>query len=275
MKLLDGKKIAEYKLYGLLDDIKVLNKQLALAVILIGDDPASHLYVKLKEKKAKEVGIELRKYIFNAESKEEEILECIEFLNGDEDTQGIIVQLPLPEKFDQNKIVNSISSKKDVDGFHTENQELFLNNEELIYPVFPKAIMTLVKEAELDLSEDKKAVVVGRSDVFDRVMTHALEREGFVSKFVKYDDVDNNLDLIAKADVVVSACGVPNLLKGEMFKDGAVVIDGGISKVNDATVGDVDQESCLKKDISLSSVPGGVGPLTIACLLGNVYELGK
>ncbi|MCK4635711.1 MAG: bifunctional 5,10-methylenetetrahydrofolate dehydrogenase/5,10-methenyltetrahydrofolate cyclohydrolase [Candidatus Moranbacteria bacterium] len=275
MKLLDGKKIADKKVDVLAEKVSTLNKQLALAVILVGNDSASHLYVKLKEKKAKEIGIELRKYIFNSRSDEKEILDCINFLNNDEDTQGIIVQLPLPEKFDQNKIVNSINPKKDVDGFHAENQKFFLNDEEIIYPVFPRAIMTLVKEIKFDFSKTKKAVVIGKSDVFDRVMTHALDREGFTSQFIKCDTVEDNLDLIFEADVVVSACGIPSLLKGEMFKDGATVIDGGISEIDNKTVGDVDRETCLKKNIFLSPVPNGVGPLTIACLLENVYKLGK
>lgn len=275
MNLIDGKKIAETKLDTLFEKLSELNKQLALAVILVGDDPASHLYIKLKEKKAKEIGIELRKYVFDAESDEKDILDCISFLNNDEETQGIIVQLPLPEKFDQNKIVNFIVPEKDVDGFHEKNQDLFLEDKEFVYPVFPRSIMTLINNAGVDFNEDKKAVVIGKSDVFDRVMTHALDREGFSSQFIKCDDVENNLNFIAEADVVVSACGTPNLLKGDMFKDVAVVIDGGISEVNNKTVGDVDQKSCVKKEVFLSPVPGGVGPVTIACLFENVYELEK
>lgn len=275
MKFINGKKIAEKKLVILKEKVAKLKKELALAVILVGNDPASHLYVKLKEKKAREMGIELRKYIFDEKTNEAEILTCLDFLNQDEETTAIIVQLPLPKKFDQNKIVNFIDPKKDVDGFHSENQKLFLTGEETIFPVFPLAIMTLIRSVDSDFSSKKKAVVIGKSDVFDRVMTKALEKDGFEAEFIYFELVEENLKKIQEANVVISACGISNLLKGEMFKNGALVIDGGISESNGKVVGDVDQVSCENKEIYLSPVPGGVGPVTIACLLENVYELGK
>jgi methylenetetrahydrofolate dehydrogenase (NADP+)/methenyltetrahydrofolate cyclohydrolase len=273
MKLLNGTQLANKKLDLLANQVRRLEKQPALAVILIGDNPASHLYVSLKEKRAKEVGIEIRKYVFPVDADEKEILTCLDFLNNDLDTNGIIVQLPLPTKFSQTRIIKAIDYQKDVDGFHPQNQELFLNDEEKIYPIFPLAIITLIRESQIKADRNKFAIVIGKSDIFDQVMTKALEKEGFSAEFIFGEKVDKNLTKIKKADVVVSACGIPNLLKGEMFQTGAVVIDGGISKVKNKTVGDVDQKSCLKKDILLSPVPGGVGPLTIACLLESVVKL--
>lgn len=273
MKVINGKKVAEKKLSELKSKIAKLNKNLSLAVILVGNDPSSHLYVKLKEKKARELGIELRKYLFNTETDESEIMTCLNFLNQDDETDAIIVQLPLPKKFDQNKIVNLINPKKDVDGFHSENQKLFLKNKEIVFPVFPLAILTLIKSLNLTFSS-KKAIIIGKSDIFDRVMTTALEKEGLESEFIKFNLINKNLKKIKEADFVISACGIPNLLKGPMFKNNAVIIDGGISKIGKIVIGDVDQKSCKNIDIWVSSVPGGVGPVTIACLLENVYKLG-
>lgn len=274
MKLIDGKKIAEKKLTELKEKINNLNKELSLAVILVGNDPASQLYVKLKEKKAKKIGIELRKYIFDENTKESEIITCLNFLNQDNETNAIIIQLPLPKGFNQNKIVNLINFKKDVDGFHQKNQKMFLNDEKTIKPVFPSAILSLIKSLNLNLKL-KKAIVIGKSDVFDRVMCKALEKEGCYAKFVKFNKTNENLTEIKKADIIVTACGIPNLLKGNLFKNNAIVIDGGISKFNGKVVGDIDKESCENKNIWVSPVPGGVGPVTIVCLLENVYELWK
>jgi len=278
MKLIDGKKIASHKLVGVKEIVGQLNVEPALAVVLVGDDSASHLYVKLKEEAAKKIGIEVRKYVFAKNVEKKNVEDTINFLNSDKDTHGIIVQLPLPGTLDTDEIIGLISPDKDVDGFHKINQEKFLNNELCAYPVFPRAIMDLV-DSEIEDLNGKNIVILGKSDVFDRVMTHAFEVEGadveFLSCVDKRDFSTNEQTKINQADVIVTACGKKDMLSCDLISDGTVVIDGGISKDGDKTVGDVDMTECGDRDIVISPVPGGVGPMTIACLLENVVELTK
>ncbi|MEA3322678.1 MAG: bifunctional 5,10-methylenetetrahydrofolate dehydrogenase/5,10-methenyltetrahydrofolate cyclohydrolase [Patescibacteria group bacterium] len=278
MKTIDGKKIAAKKLLALKDEINEMEAEPTLAVILIGDDPASHLYVDHKEKAAKEIGIELRKYLFDENVVREDVKASIEFLNSDPETHSIIVQLPLPEQLDTDDIVGLIDPDKDVDGFHPINQKKFLNNEECIFPVFPRAILSLIESEEKNIA-NKKAVVIGKSDIFDNVMTHALAIDGAETQFIsseKNDPFNDHInDVINAADIIVTACGKPNMISCDVISDDTIVIDGGISKVNGKTVGDVDTTECEKRKITISPVPGGVGPVTIACLLENVVELAK
>lgn len=278
MKKIDGKNIAAQKLLAVQEDIEECGLEPALAAILIGDDAPSHLYVKLKQKAAKEVGIELRTYIFPSHISRDDIATSITFLNQDPDTHGIIVQLPLPDHLDADDIVGLIDPNKDVDGFHRENQEKFMSDHSAIYPVFPGAIMALIESCHVTLAQ-QKAVVLGRSDVFDRVMTHALEHAGVKTQFIAcaHTGVLSHAqkDIINQSDIIVTACGVPGILSCDIVHDGAIIIDGGISKVAGKTVGDVDMVSCNGRDVTISPVPGGVGPVTIACLLENVVALTK
>ena len=275
MKVIDGKNIAAKKLLAIKDVIEENALEPTLAVVLVGDDPASHLYVKLKEKAAKEVGIELRKYVCEAHTSREAIAQSIDFLNRDPDTHGIIVQLPLPSHLDADDIVNMIDPTKDVDGFHKINQENFLADRECVYPVFPGAIMSLIDSCDEDV-QGSSAIVLGKSDVFDRVMTHALVQRGCNTRFIGcVDGKEFNArekDLINGADIIVTAIGMPHMLSCDLIKDSAIVIDGGISKVGDKVLGDVDRAHCDDRDIAISAVPGGVGPVTIACLLENVVR---
>ncbi len=278
MKKIDGKKIAANKLIQIKETVEQIGIEPALAVLLIGDDPASHLYVKLKEKASKEVGIELRKYTFNKDVSQAEIEKAIDFLNNDKDTNGIIVQLPLPSHLNVDEIIGFINPDKDVDGFHKINQDKFLNNKKCIYPVFPNAIMSLI-DSELNDLENKKVTIIGKSDVFDKVMTHAFKVEGASVEFIScLDKVKFNTkekDIINKSNVIIIACGQKNLLSCEYVSDNTIIIDGGINKDENKTIGDVDLKNCNDRDIVISPVPGGVGPVTIACLLENVIELTK
>jgi len=278
MKLIDGKKIAANKLTVIKDIVGQLNVEPALAVVLIGDDPASHLYVKLKEKAAKNIGIELRKYTFDKDVSREEIQNAITFLNEDIDTNGIIVQLPLPEHLDTDEIVGYINPQKDVDGFHKTNQEKFMNNQLCVYPVFPRAIMDLV-DSEVSSIKDKKVTIIGKSDVFDKVMTHAFEVEGADVQFISCIDRDKlnikEQSIINDSDIIVIACGMRHILSCDFVSDGTIIIDGGINENDGKVVGDVNTQECKDRKIIISSVPGGVGPVTIACLLENVVELTK
>jgi methylenetetrahydrofolate dehydrogenase (NADP+)/methenyltetrahydrofolate cyclohydrolase len=238
-----------------------LEEKPELAVILIGNDEASRLYVDLKEKKAKEVGIEFHKYLLSENDKQEDVFALIEILNNDPQISGIILQIPLPDKFETEKIISSISPLKDVDGFSAKGKLL---------PVFSMAIMKLIESSGKDLG-GKSAVVVVNSKEFGENMSKVLQEKKISAQWIFSNDLEKNLDKIKSADVVVSAVGKAGIINGEMLKDGAVVIDGGISKLGKKVLGDVDFSSVKERDIFLSPVPGGVGPVTIACLLSNVY----
>jgi len=218
----------------------------------------------------RKIGIEVSTYKFLPLEKEAAILSAIELLNQDEEINGIIVQLPLPDGFDTQKIISAIDPQKDVDGFHPSNVKEFISGDGKIIPVFPQAISLLIKSSGEKL-DGKKAAIVANSDEFGRIMQAMLGRENIASQYILAKNISSNLGNIKAADIVVSAVGSPGLLKGEMFKDGAIVIDGGIEKIGKKVVGDVDFASLEDKNGFLTPVPGGVGPVTIACLLENVY----
>jgi methylenetetrahydrofolate dehydrogenase (NADP+)/methenyltetrahydrofolate cyclohydrolase len=270
MELLYGKNVAKEITDQLKVDIFSRDKKPGLAVILIGENAASEIYVALKEKKAREIGMHFFCFNFPQTVSQDEIIEKIISLNNDESICGIIVQLPLPESFDTKKIITSIAIEKDVDGFHPENAQLFLNSRETIVPVFPQAIMCLI-ESSKEILENKKAVVLANSIEFGEIMTTMLNRKMIASKYILASDFTTNLKAIKDADIVVTAMGSPELLKGSMLKDGAIIIDGGIEKIGARVVGDVDFSSTKALNGYITPVPGGVGPVTIACLLKNVF----
>lgn len=263
MKLLYGKPIADDILNRLKNDISLRDEKPGLAVILIGNDQASHLYVSLKEKTAREIGMNFFRFDLTENVSENEILDLIQKLNADEKVYGIIVQLPLPSGFDSGKIISKINPKKDVDGF-------FAKNEKDLQPVFSRAIM-LLAESSGENSKGKKAIVIANSDDFGKIMTAALEQKNVLAAYFLAKDISENISKIREADIVVSAVGSHGLINGQMLKEGAIVIDGGIEKVDGKVMGDVDFVSTKDKKGFISPVPGGVGPLTIACLLENVY----
>jgi methylenetetrahydrofolate dehydrogenase (NADP+) / methenyltetrahydrofolate cyclohydrolase len=260
--ILDGKKLAEEILLQL--QTKITNDGLkpGLAAILIGDDPASEIYVRLKEKAAQRVGITFHKYLSNKscyqEIDEYELKEMLRFLNQDPATDGIVLQLPLPKRFNQSEIIKLISPKKDADGF---------NGGAIIPPTVASAI-ELLKSINKDLSE-KKTLVIAKSDIFTNGMENWLDSE------LKIKNIKQETSIPADSntyDIIIIALGQPLILKKEQVKKSAIVIDIGINKLNDKTVGDVDPVVAEVADY-LSPVPGGVGPLTVACLLRNTVEL--
>ena len=263
MKLLYGKPIADDILNRLKNDLSLREKKPGLAVILIGDNQASHLYVSLKEKTAHEIGMNFSRFDFAKNVSENEILKLIQKLNADEKIHGIIVQLPLPKGFNTEKIIASISSEKDADGFCAKN-------EKDLQPVFSRAIM-LLAESSGEILKGKKAAIVANSDEFGEIMTIVFEQKNVLAEYFLAKDISANLSKIREADIVVSAVGSSGFLYGQMLKEGTIVIDGGIEKVNGKVTGDVDFASIKEKTGFISPVPGGVGPLTIACLLENVY----
>lgn len=276
MKLLDGKSIAEAMLSRLEADIRILGFRPGLGVVLAGDDAASHLYVSLKERAADRIGIRVEKRFFLDMTPQAEIEAAIAAFNADENIHGILVQLPLPAHLSTDEVIARIRPDKDADGFHPENEARLSRGEECLPPVFPQAIVELIR-ASGETLYGKRGVVVGNSYRFGDVMCRMLEREGVRVVHIPCVECNSSqgLDELRRANIVVSACGKERTIVGTMLSPGAIVIDGGIVKDGMRVVGDVDRASVEELEGWLSPVPGGVGPVTIARLLENVVEAAK
>ncbi|MDO8529186.1 MAG: bifunctional 5,10-methylenetetrahydrofolate dehydrogenase/5,10-methenyltetrahydrofolate cyclohydrolase [bacterium] len=282
VKLLLGKKTADKILRGIKKKIAAEKLSPFLAVILVGGDSASKIYVSLKKKAAEKIGIGFKIFKFMETVSEKQIIEKIEAFNRDSSVSGIIVQLPLPKNLDAQKIINAISPRKDVDGFTPKNIELFLRGKERFFPVFPEAIFKLIESSGQKLN-DKKALIIANSKLFGEMMKKTLERKKIFAEYILASALISTLsreergtaEKIKKADILISAIGARGIIKGEMLKKGSIVIDGGIVKVGKKVFGDADFESAKKTVGFLTPVPGGVGPVTIACLLQNVYLAAK
>lgn len=246
-----------------------------LAAILVGENGASKAYVNSKVKDCKEVGFTSSLLKFPDTICENELLEEIKKLNENEEIDGFIVQLPLPKGIDQEKIIMAIDPKKDVDGFHPENFGKMALEMDSLLPATPFGIMQLLERYNID-TKGKKCVVIGRSRIVGRPMSILMSAKGIDSTVTLIHSHTPNIEeYTQKADIVIVALGIPNYLKGDMIKEGAVVIDVGITRVNDDSergyhlVGDVDFEACEKKASFITPVPGGVGPMTRAMLMKN------
>lgn len=244
-----------------------------LAIILIGDDPASQLYVSKKEKACSEVGIIFNKYLFKSGEDEKNIIDCINFLNKDDEVDAIIVQLPLPKKFNTQKIINSIDPKKDVDGFHPENIKKFLNNESYIEPVMSQTIKESLLYTKENL-KDKTGIILGNSHEFIEPIEKTLKNLGIIVSHTHINE-ENWREKIKNANILITAIGEAFLIKASMIKNDAIIIDVGINKIQNATVGDVDYTDVFPKCSHITPVPGGIGPITISYLLKNTLELNK
>lgn len=270
-KILNGNLLAEEILVNLYQDKKFLSKVPSLAVVLVGNDPASHLYVKLKEKAAKKVDIHFNKYLFDEDASEEEIIKTIEFLNKDEDINAILVQVPLPKHLDQKKVIASIDPKKDVDGFHPENQEKLLAGKPYLIPGLDLGIIELIKSSQKNL-ENKKCTVICNTALFGESLKQNLLEYKIETEVCNPDEYIENKEL-QNADIIIIAIGQAKWLKKEMIKKDAIIIDVGINKVDGKIVGDIDFLDLKEKAGFISPVPGGVGPMTVACLLENTFNL--
>lgn len=273
MKLLDGKAVAEAIMIHVKEDIQRLEFRPGLGVILVGDDAASHLYVSLKERAADRLGVRIEKKFLLESTSQKDIESVIETFNADETIHGILVQLPLPAHISLDDVIQKINPEKDVDGFHPENERRFSAGEPAFFPVFPRAIFELIRASKESLRE-KRAVVVGNSWRFGNMMCRVLERENIQAQHIPCIECTSSQGLheLERADIVVSACGKERTITGMMLQPGAIVIDGGIVKEGARIVGDVDRASVEELEGFLSPVPGGVGPVTIACLFANVVE---
>ncbi len=276
MKLLDGKSVSESILDRLSLEIRGLGFQPGLGVILVGNDPASHLYVRLKELAAERIGVRIEKKVFLEQTSKEDIEEAIRMFNRDGRIHGILVQLPLPRHLPVDDIIGVLDPAKDADGFHQENEERLARGEGGLMPVFPRAILELARSSGVRMW-GKRAVVVGNSARFGTVMCRLLEQEGVSAQYLPSEACAGRegLEIVKKAGIVISACGKEGIISGGMLSPGAIVIDGGIVKGEHGVIGDVDRRSVEELDGWLSPVPGGVGPVTIACLLSNVVQAAK
>jgi len=275
--IIDGKKEAQL----LRDEIKkeILsiklknNKAPGLTVILIGDFAPSQIYVKNKEKNAKEVGINSAVIRYPKEVSEQEVLKKIRELNDNNTVSGILVQLPLPPQINKEKITNAIDPSKDVDGFHPINVGNLSSGYDATVPCTPLGCLLLIKKIEPNLS-GKHAVIIGRSNLNGKPMAQLLLKENCTVTVVHSKTKDLKTECL-KGDIVVAAVGVPNLVKSDWVKENSIIIDVGINKVGDKIVGDVEFDTVKNKAKAITPVPGGVGPMTIACLLKNTLECFK
>ena len=275
--IIDGKKEAEVLRHEIKKEISLLKEKTkkvpTLSVILIGNYAPSEIYVKNKVKKSKEVGINSDVIRYPDTVSEKEILKKIIELNEDSKVSGILVQLPLPKQINKEKIINLIHPSKDVDGFHPINVGNLASGYHAITPCTPLGCSLLIKKIEKDLS-GKHAVIVGRSNLNGKPMAQLLLKENCTVTIV-HSKTNNIKSECLKADILVVAIGVPNYVKKDWVKEGSVIIDVGINKLENKIVGDVQFDDVKEKVKAITPVPGGVGPMTIACLLKNTLECFK
>tara|TARA_B100000287_G_scaffold105008_1_gene97326 strand:+ start:3359 stop:4264 length:906 start_codon:yes stop_codon:yes gene_type:complete len=279
-KLIDGKSFAIQIRSEIAAQVKVLldSKGIkpGLAVILVGEDPASQVYVRSKGKQTIEVGMNSYEYKLDRNISEGDLLGLIEKLNADENVNGILCQLPLPDHLNSDLVINSINPEKDVDGFHISNVGLLATGQKSMVPCTPLGCLMMLRSELGDLS-GKNAVIIGRSNIVGKPMAHLLIKDS-CTVTIAHSRTKNIEELCQSADILVAAVGRPEMVKANWIKEGAAVIDVGINRVEVdpemsskgyKIVGDVDFESAKNKAGSITPVPGGVGPMTIACLLAN------
>ena len=271
--IIDGKKVAKSLLENLKTKVQQSEKKPALAVILANDNVSSKIYVSNKEKQSLALGYKSSVYIFDKSVTQGQLIKLIHELNEDEQINGILVQLPLFDHLDANQIIELINPKKDVDGFHPINVgKLNCGLKPYATCCTPKGIIKLLKAYNIEL-EGKNAVVIGRSNIVGKPIATLLTNEN-ATVTLAHSKTKDLKSITKNADIIVSATGIPKLIKADMVKKGAVVIDVGITRqLNKTLVGDVDFEKVQKKASYITPVPGGVGPMTIACLMENTWEL--
>jgi methylenetetrahydrofolate dehydrogenase (NADP+)/methenyltetrahydrofolate cyclohydrolase len=282
--IIDGKKFAQELRNEIKKEIesikKTRNTTPGLTVILVGNHTPSEIYVRNKELSAKEVGITSEVIRFESSITQEKLIEVIHGLNKDKKVHGILVQLPLPPHINGSKIIEEIDPKKDVDGFHPVNVGNLSSGKDSLVPCTPLGSYLLIKNVQKNLT-GLEALIIGRSNLNGKPMAQLLLKED-CTVTIGHSKTKNLKELCQKADIVVAAVGRANLVKGDWVKEGAIVIDVGINREEDKTekkgykiVGDVEFDSVVKKARAITPVPGGVGPMTIACLLNNTLKAFK
>lgn len=277
-KILDGKEVANYiksDLKAEVDNLKAKGINPKLAVIMVGDNPASKVYVKNKSKACEQVGVEFEEFLLLEETTENELFDLIDRLNIDESVDGILLQSPIPKHLDENAAFKRINPDKDVDGFNPINVGNLCIGNECFVSCTPFGVMKIFEYYNIDL-EGKNAVVVGRSNIVGKPMIQCLLKKN-ATVTVCHSRTKNLAEITKNADVLISAIGKPKFITSDMVKDNAIVIDVGINRIPESkkVVGDVDFENVVQKASRITPVPGGVGPMTIAMLLYNVVKATK
>lgn len=276
MKLIDGKIISASVKERVKAEVEALKNEgitTGLAVIIVGDDPASKVYVANKKKACEMLGIISKEYALPENTTQEELLSLINELNNEKSINGILCQLPLPDHLDEQAVINAISPEKDVDAFHPQNVGKIMIGDYDFVPCTPAGIMEMLKYENIDIS-GKTCVVIGRSNIVGKPMGMLLlHKNGTVT--ICHSKTHNLAEVCKQADILVAAVGKPNFVTANMVKEGAVVIDVGINRVDGKLVGDVDFENVKDKCSAITPVPGGVGPMTIAMLMQNTLTASK
>ena len=270
MTLIDGKKVAEKCKKNIEERIKKLNKMPGFAVIRIGEDEASKIYVRLKHKMSEELGINFTEYHLDENVTQEELISLIKKLNADDEVDGILLQSPIPYHLNILEAFQTIAPEKDVDGFSPINVGKLVQRQECFAACTPTGVMTMLKEYNIPI-EGKHAVVIGRSNIVGRPMAELLLNAN-ATVTICHSKTQNLADIVKTADILVVAIGKPKFITADMIKEGAVVVDVGINRIPDSKkiVGDVDFENVKEKCSYITPVPGGVGPMTIMTLMDNV-----
>ena len=277
-KILSGKLVSskiKEDLKAEVDKLKEKGIAPKLAVIMVGDDPASSVYVKNKSKACMQVGVEFEEFLLGENTSEKELLELIDKLNEDKSIHGILLQSPIPKHLDQNKAFQRISAKKDVDGFHPMNVGNLCIGNDCFISCTPFGVMKILEYYHIDI-EGKNAVVLGRSNIVGKPMAQCLLSKN-ATVTICHSKTQNLKEITKKADILIAAIGKPKFVTVDFVKDGAVVIDVGINRQEGTKkiCGDVDFENVISKVSKITPVPGGVGPMTIAMLLHNVVKAAK
>ena len=275
--IIDGKAVSAQVKQRIKEETAVLKEhgvEVGLAVVIVGDDPASKVYVRNKKKACEEVGFNSYEYALPAETTEQQLLELVNKLNADEKVNGILVQLPLPKHLDDKVIINNILPEKDVDAFHPVNVGKIMIGDYSFLPCTPAGVMELIHSTGVDV-KGKQCVVIGRSNIVGKPMAMLLLHEnGTVT--ICHSKTQNITDVCSRADILVAAVGKPKIITADYIKEGAVVIDVGMDRdENGKLCGDVDFENCKDKASFITPVPGGVGPMTIAMLMQNTLTAAK
>ena len=277
MVLIDGKKVSGQIRNRLAEEVQELKKKTGktpgLATVLVGDDPASAVYVRNKNKICGELGFQSFEQKLSADTSEEKLLQLVSELNSNQDIHGILVQLPLPDQIDSEKILQAIDPRKDVDGFHPINVGKLVVGNALLTPCTPTGIIALLDHYDIEIS-GKHAVIIGRSNIVGKpVSMLLLQRNATIT--ICHSRTQNLEEVTRSADILVAAVGRANFVTEEMVSEGTVVIDVGINRVDGKLTGDVDFEAVSKKASHITPVPGGVGPMTIALLMENTLKAFK
>ena len=270
MIVLDGKKVRDHIFEALSKEIKKIDKSLGLAVIQIGNDPASSIYIKEKEKMTKKLGINFYHHKLDSNIKEEDILSLIDKLNKDNQIDGILVQMPIPSHLDSNIIQNRILPEKDVDGLTDINAGRLLHNRNTLIPCTPLGITTILDYYSIDI-EGKNIVILGRSNLVGKPLAnHLINRNATVT--LCHSKTKNLKEITKTADILIVAIGKAKYITKDMVKENSIIIDVGINRVDNKLYGDVDYENVSELTSHITPVPGGIGPMTIASLGTNIVK---